>query len=74
VNRALYAKKSVSGGQIFQSFSRQIIMDEDFAHQFPEFFSLATIFFFMSGEYLVDHSGFFDLVWVVLCGTHISLC
>ena len=38
---------------------------------FPEF-SLATIFF-MSGEYLVDHSGFFDLVWVVLCGTHISL-
>jgi len=56
VNRALYAKKGVSGGQVF---SRQIIMDEDFAHQFPEFFSLATIFFFMSGEYLVDHSGFF---------------
>jgi len=38
VNRALYAKKSVSGGQIFQSFSRQIIMDEDFAHQFSGIF------------------------------------
>jgi len=38
VNRALYAKKSVSGGQIFRSFSRQIIMDEASHISFPIFF------------------------------------
>ena len=71
MNLALYAKKSVSGGQIFRSFLVKSSWMCTSHISFPEF-SLATIFF-MSGEYLVDHSGFFDLVWVVLCGTHISL-
>ena len=75
MNRALYAKKQ---RQRWSNFPKFFLVKSSWTRtshiSFPIFFSLATIIFFLSGEYLVDHSGFFWLgLGCIVRHTYITL-